>query len=104
MCIRDSLVTITGDKFKGDGYYGWGDGLHTVSYQLTSFVGDIRIQATLAADPIDSDWFDVDGTSIGNDATPLTTVQIINFIGNFVWVRAVANYTAGTINTILYNH
>lgn len=97
-------IEVIGDPFKGDGYYGWGDGLHTVSYQLTLFVGNLKMQATLAAVPGENDWFDLDDTMFGDDTTPTTTVQIINFTGNFVWVRAVVNYTAGTVNSILYNH
>ena len=102
--LNANLVQTTSAAFKGDGYYGWGDGLHTVSYQVTSFVGTIKMQATLTALPGESDWFDVDGTTIGDGVMPYTTTSIYNFIGNFVWVRAVASYTAGTINTVLYNH
>jgi hypothetical protein len=97
-------IEIVGDPFKGDGYYGWGDGVHTVSYQLTNFVGNLKIQATLASSPGELDWFDIDNTMFGDSITPTTTVQIINFIGNFVWVRAIVNYTAGTVNSVLYNH
>ena len=27
--------TVTGDKYKGDGYYGSADGVHTVQYNFT---------------------------------------------------------------------
>jgi len=93
-------TTVTGDKFKGDGYYGWGDGLHTISFETTVFVGTITIQASLATLPEENDWFNVDGAtcSVG------TGISIVNFTGNFVWVRAVATYTAGTINRVLFNH
>ena len=46
-----SIQTVTGEKFKGDGYYGRSDGFHTVQYTLEGFVGTIDIQATLAVDP-----------------------------------------------------
>jgi len=93
-------TTVTGDKFKGDGYYGWGDGVHTISFETTVFVGTITIQASLATLPEENDWFNVDGAtcSVG------TGISIVNFTGNFVWVRAVATYTAGTINRVLFNH
>ena len=93
-------VTVTGDPVKGDGYYGWGDGLHTVSFEVTGFVGSINIQATLAVLPNDSDWFNVENTIQGNG----TGISIANFTGNFVWIRAVATYTAGSINRVLFNH
>ena len=31
----------SGEKFKGDGYYGRSDGLHTVQVNLTGFLGDM---------------------------------------------------------------
>lgn len=93
--------TITGEKFKGAGFYGMGCGLHTASYQVSSFTGSIKIQASLASDPQNEDWFDVTGTDYL--ALNSTQVYITNFTGNFVWVRAVVNYTAGTINQILVN-
>ena len=52
--------TVTGSNFKGDGYYGRADGVHTVQYDYTGFTGTITIQATLATTPTDADWFDVD--------------------------------------------
>ena len=30
-----TAVTVVGSKFKGDGYYGRSDGLHTIQYQYT---------------------------------------------------------------------
>ena len=90
-------------KYKGDGYYGYTDGLHTVSYTLTGFIGVLKIQATLAIEPTDNDWFDID-FSAGDGVMPYTDKGYSNFVGNFVWVRiAVINFTAGTINRVLYN-
>jgi hypothetical protein len=119
---NDSTVeTVTGDKYKGDGYYGRSDGLHTVQINLNDFVGTINIQATLSADPTSSDWFTVElGTgSQSVDTTGLiaeeniteieytdatTNNKVYNFTGNYVWVRAYVSYTAGTINSIMLNH
>jgi len=119
----DSTVqTVTGSKYKGDGYYGRSDGFHTVQYNLTGFIGQIRIQGTLAIDPGDDDWFTVElGTGNSSvDTTGLITAQNItsveytsvttntknyNFTGNYVWVRAyVSNWTDGTVNSIKLNH
>lgn len=94
---------FAGDAFRGDGYYGYADGLHTVSYFVDGFVGRIKIQATLVTDPQESDWFDVDGTSYGDGTTPVSTPTGISFTGNFVWIRAaVTDFAAGTINKVQY--
>ena len=34
-----TTTTVTGEKFKGDGYYGRSDGFHTVQYNLADFNG-----------------------------------------------------------------
>ena len=95
-----SVKTVTGTKFKGDGYYGRADGFHTVQYNLTDFNRTIKMQGTLAVTPTADDWFDVTNT----DETGSTGNYFKNFTGNFVWVRVLANYTAGTINSVLLNH
>lgn len=119
----DSIVeTITGEKYKGDGYYGRSDGLHTVQITITEFIGKIELQGTLASDPTEEDWFTVElGTGAQSiDTTGLlreqnitsieyidttTNTKTYNFIGNYVWVRAkVSNWTDGTVNSIQLNH
>lgn len=100
-----SASTVTGTAYKGDGYYGRNDGLHTIAYYLTGFVGVIKIQATLATTPTDSDWFDVDGTTVGNGSTVLTENTFKNFTGNFMWIRVViTDFSGGTVNKVLYNN
>ena len=47
--------TVFGDKFKADGYYGFTDGLHTVSFYLNNFVGQVGVQGSLAKEPDVSD-------------------------------------------------
>jgi hypothetical protein len=103
----DSAVeTVIGDAFKGDGYYGRSDGFHTVQYTLDGFVGTIDIQATLAVDPTNADWFTVYTQSYPADSTgSISGSFITNFTGNYVWVRAyVNNWTDGTVNSIQLNH
>ena len=34
-----SSIAFYSDEVKGDGYYGYTDGLHTVAYFLNAFVG-----------------------------------------------------------------
>jgi len=117
-----SIQTVTGEKYKGDGYYGRSDGFHTVQVNITGFIGKIEIQGTLAVDPADEDWFTVElGTgNMSIDTTgllaeqnityveytePTTNNKSYNFTGNYVWVRTkVSNWTDGTVNSIRLNH
>ena len=100
------------DAAKGDGFYGYSDGLHTVSWQLTGFTGKITIQASLVETPVDTDWFDVTlvdpaGTASGTLQTYTTesSHKAYNFTGNFVNVRAsITDFTAGTINKLRFNY
>ena len=97
----DSTVeTVTGEKFKGDGYYGRSDGLHSVQYTYSGLTGDIIIQATLAIDPVEDDWFDAHRYTAANE----TSSAIASFTGNYVWIRAKVVYTDGTIDSITLNH
>ena len=113
--------TITGEKYKGDGYYGRSDGLHTIQVNLAGFLGDVQLQGTLAVDPTADDWFTV---RLGSGQTIDTTGKIFNaitskleytanetssktynFTGNYVWIRIyVSNWTDGTVNSIQLNH
>ena len=101
-----SIQTVTGDKYKGDGYYGRSDGFHTVQYTLTGVVGTISIQATLAVNPTADDWFTVYTQSYPADSTGSTSGSFItNFTGNYVWIRAyISDWTDGTVNSIQLNH
>jgi len=97
-------TTWSSNQFKGNGYYGYTDGLHTVTYNVTAFNGILKFQATLVTNPQESDWFDVPNTSIGDGTTPVSGTYYFNFTGNFVWCRAhVTNFSAGDIGRVLYN-
>jgi hypothetical protein len=96
---------IVGEKEKGDGFYGRSDGIHTVQYSVTDLAGTVTIQATLAAEPGEADWFSVYEQSYPLDGDNLTTrSNISNFTGNYVWIRAKVDYTEGTVDRILLNH
>ncbi len=115
-----SSASFSSDKVKGDSYYGFTDGLHTVSWRVTNFVGVIKMQGSLAQDPSDSDWVDIDLRSpdgsltltadglvseIENNNKTYTSAttenRMYNLKGNFVWIRAnISEFTAGTVNTI----
>ena len=103
-------VTITrvGDKYKGDGFYNRADGLHTVQYVYSNFVGLLKIQATLSIDPEEKDWFSLPETEVSFTVDPDGTdpkSTAVNFTGNYVWIRAVIdNWTQGSVNKILLSH
>ena len=109
MPINRRSVTLSGstgtamnkytDDVKGDSYYGYTDGLHTMQIVYSNFVGRLHIQATLALTPAETDWFNVQvpgGISIstggykqfpqtGTDG--FTGVEGYNIQGNFAWLR-----------------
>ena len=101
-----TIEAVTGEKFKGDGYYGRSDGLHTVQYNILGFVGTVNVQATLAVNPIDDDWFTVYTQAypaINDKGT--TKSNFANYTGNYTWIRAyISNWTDGTVNDIKLNH
>ena len=122
-----STQTVTGEKYKGDGYYGRSDGLHTIQINLNEFIGTIELEGTLAVTPTDSDWFTVElstNTSVSGSVDTTGAVRTgsvvtlsslsydsttannnYNFTGNFVWIRAqIKDWTGGTVNSILLNH
>jgi hypothetical protein len=99
-----STETVLGEKYKGDGYYGRSDGLHTVQINVDGVAGTIKMQGTLAVTPTDDDWFDINNTEYSSETDGKTGSFMYNFTGNFVWVRAHVTYTDGTINSIKLNH
>lgn len=105
-----STFTLKSAKLPGNGFYGASQGVHTVAYTvLPTFVGTCTVQATLATDPIDvsntqTDWFDVIDSAIQFNRPQNTTTNYVNFVGNFVWVRAKVDIDLGGVQFINYNH
>jgi hypothetical protein len=103
-----NVLVYFSDAHKGDGYFGAGDGLHTVMYVADmNFQGTIKMQASLATNPADSDWFDIDNTSVTYTALNsrnTSTTDMFNFVGNFVWVRGSVSISNGSVLYIQYNH
>ena len=100
-------------KAKGDGYYGGSDGLHTVMYTYDSnFVGTVTMQATLATDPVETDWFNIADTTTEltensvnyNNIDVTVQSEYRNFTGNFVWVRGYVAIDSGQVQSIFLNH
>ena len=118
-----SALTLVSEPVKGNGYFSNSDGLHTVFWKITQFVGSIEVQSTLESNPTDSDWFTVklNNTNVNYtvDTTGLIPASSIdkiqyfspnsisksyNFTGNFVWIRGkISNWTQGTVNSISIN-
>ena len=60
------------------------------------------MQASLATDPTSDDFFDIDGTAVGDGSSVVATTYK-NFTGNFVWLRASTNVVTGSVTRILLN-
>ena len=100
--------TVTGNTQPAAAYYLGNRDLQTVNFQLNQVTGNIVIQASLATNPSDSDWFDVykfqanqgapanTPTNIASNAATYTNIQ-----GNFVYMRAqVQDFAYGTVEFI----
>lgn len=88
------------------GYYGSTNGLHTFAFTLRNFIGRIYVQATLASEPTEADWFPImfresckfyiefTDTGIYNPDSEITIYQhgttktfSENVVGNFTYLR-----------------
>jgi hypothetical protein len=102
------VIVYYSDQVKGDGYFGGSDGFHTVAYNTTQdFIGTVTMQATLASAPTSLDWFTISNTDVvyaSFDNRTQASVDIFNFIGNFVWVRGYVQIEGGAVMSIQYNH
>jgi len=100
-----SAAAFNSDKVKGDGYYGFSDGVHTIQTRVTSLVGTVKIQGTLVKDPATTDFVDIATVNESDGSTAITNSFFNNFTGNFVWIRIeVTAFTAGSINNIFMAH
>lgn len=113
---------FTSTEIKAANYYGINNNLQTVEIKVTDFVGTVTLQATLATDPVETDWFAVNLQSqdYSVDTTGLSSrvykkevsysvatskTEVYNFEGNFVWLRGrITAFTAGTVNGITINY
>lgn len=96
-------MNVISDPVKGDSYYGYTDGLHTVQITYNNYIGRIRIQATLMLDPAEADWFDIvpdntTGTRFNSNGyvqfnadAPADLSEAYTFQGNYAWIRVYAD-------------
>jgi len=98
---------LVGDAIRADSYYGRTDGIHTVQVTVNNFTGSFGIQGTLATEPTESDWFDINLNANRNvsSASPYVTFPLnplaptgqigddatvaFTFVGNFTFLRAI---------------
>lgn len=100
--------TVTGNSQPGAGYYLGNRDLQTVNISLASCVGNVVIEATLAAAPDEVDWFKVYELEANAFAPANSVPQIAsnaslytNVEGNFVYLRAkIEDFQNGGVNYI----
>ena len=82
--------------------------MQTVNLSLTNCTGNIIIEATLATNPQETDWFSVYELDANANAASNTAPQIAsnastytNIEGTFVYMRAVVeDFQGGTVNYV----
>lgn len=100
-----SNMNMTGMNVKADSYYGYVDGHHTIQLVYSNFVGRLRIQASLSLNPAETDWFDLQDTTVFGSVTdqstgynpagyiqfnandPANGSQAYSVTGNFAYIR-----------------
>lgn len=84
-----------GAATRTDGWPLFNRGVYTLSVHLQSFVGKVIIEAALAADPGDADWFEVYSV-IGTRAGSHTYGTTIT--GRFPWMRVRLDTVMGPLS------
>lgn len=93
----DGTNTKVGTAQPAAAYYLGNQDLQTLSWSLTAFSGLIVIQASLAQEPTEQDWF----TVFNLPCTDVTSTSFSNLLGNFVWLRVkINNFSKGTVQNI----
>lgn len=89
-------INVVGEPVKSGGWYNGHNGLHTVVIYPNALHGKISIEASLALEPLDTDWFSVplDGNHTiefpRNPSIPNETHAVgYTFQGKYLWVRAI---------------
>lgn len=93
-------MSQTSSSVKGDSFYGYSDGWHTIQIVYSQFVGRLHVEATLAIEPTDTDWFGIKPqTTLGteysagqsyvqfNSNNPGDGAEAYTFRGNFTYLR-----------------
>ena len=98
---------LTGEAIRADSYFGRTDGIHTIQVVVNNFTGSFGMQGTLATEPVEADWFDINLNANWNvsSASPYVDFPVnplaptglngdnstlaFTFVGNFVFLRAI---------------
>lgn len=107
-------MNLVSDRVPGDSYLGYSDGLHTIQAVYNNFQGRFEIQAALAIEPDESDWFTVSPNVFLYSEIPVPEPAInpggvdprfrlfadqftgsegYTFTGNFAWIRVIMDRT-----------
>jgi hypothetical protein len=105
-------LSLTREKLKGAGYHNINTGIQTFEFNFTNWSGALVVQGTLALDPTDSDWFNLNlvdpltnnAVEFDSDSTDYDSTVFANCTGNFVWLRTDITTDSGTVNYIRYNY
>lgn len=100
--------TVTGNTQPAAAYYLGNRDLQTVNIKCTNLTGNIVIQASLATNPTNNDWFKVYELVANANATPNSAPQLAsnasvytNIEGNFVYMRAkLEGFNNGTLQFV----
>jgi hypothetical protein len=107
-CGNGAVYTVVGNSQPAAAYYLGNKDLQTVNLSLTNVTGNIVVQASLATDPGDTDWFNVYTLIANANAAPNSDPQIAsnastytNVEGNFVQMRAqVQDFAGGVVQYV----
>lgn len=100
--------TVTGNSKAAASYYLGNNDLQTVNLSLTNCTGNITLEATLAVDPDDTDWFTVyeleanaNAASNSDPYLASNAKAYTNVEGNFVYMRAkIVDFQGGAVDYI----
>jgi hypothetical protein len=104
--LKSEVLTVTGEPIRGAGWYGPTNGIHSIAIKVQNFMGRVNVQATIATNPAETDWFNVipnpldpttilpyiqypqPGYVVVSPQTGETSTYGFTFTANAVWVRA----------------
>ena len=80
---------FTSIEVRGDAFYGYTDGLHTIAFYFSDFTGKVHLEGSLANTPISTDWFplSIDPPNNYMQLTAHTGIVARTFQGNFMFLR-----------------
>ena len=80
---------FTSIEVRGDAFYGYTDGLHTIAFYFSDFTGKVHLEGALANAPSSTDWFplSIDPPNNYMQLTAHTGIVARTFQGNFMFLR-----------------